>query len=90
MRSAVSGSSRASSLSAPCAWEIERISIQCPRTMMVTSVASSHHRSIPGKPNVTATLKAKATVIANAINVIMPGRRSVSSPMAPLMKTKPP
>ena len=44
MREATSGSSLASSLSAPSAWEIERISIQCPSSMMVTSVASSHQR----------------------------------------------
>ena len=36
--------------SAPCAWEIERISIQWPSSMIVTSVASSHQRAIPGSP----------------------------------------
>jgi hypothetical protein len=76
MRSAVSGSSFASSFKAPCACEIERISIQWPRTMIVTSVASSHHRSEPGNPRVTARLKTKATPIASEISVIIPGRRA--------------
>jgi hypothetical protein len=48
MRTAVSGRSLASSFSAPCACEIERISIQWPRSMIVTSVASSSHSGIPG------------------------------------------
>ncbi|MGY3490514.1 hypothetical protein ACVW1C_008458 [Bradyrhizobium sp. USDA 4011] len=42
-RRALSGNSLASSLSAPCAWKIERISIQWPSSMIVTRVASSHH-----------------------------------------------
>ena len=58
--------------------------------MIVTSVASSHQRSTPGKPNVTARLNTKATLIASAISVIIPGRRSASSPIAPLTKTQPP
>jgi hypothetical protein len=45
---------------------------------------------MPGKPNVTARLNTKATVIASAISVIMPGRRSASSPVAPLTNTQPP
>jgi hypothetical protein len=44
IRRAVSGRSFASSFSAPCAWKIDRISIQWPSSMMVTSVASSHQR----------------------------------------------
>src|SRR5574338_378792 len=40
-RVAMSGSSLTSSASAPCAWVTERISIQWPSSMMVTSVASS-------------------------------------------------
>lgn len=70
IRCAVSGSSFASSLSAACACVIERISIQWPRTMIVTRVASSHQRSIPGKPKVTARLKMNATLIASAMRVI--------------------
>ena len=89
-RVAVSGRSLASSFSAPCAREIEPISTQWPRTMIVTSVASSHQRSIPGKPSVTAALKRQATVMASAISVIMPGLRSTISPLAPRMNTHPP
>jgi hypothetical protein len=55
-RTAVSGSSFASSCSAPWACMIERISIQWPSTMIVTSVASSSQSGIPGKPSVTAAL----------------------------------
>ena len=47
-RTAVFGSSLASSARAPCAWLIERISIQWPSSMMVTSVASSSQSGIPG------------------------------------------
>jgi len=47
-RSAVLGRSFASSWSAPCAWKIERISIQWPNSMMVMRVASSSHRGILG------------------------------------------
>ena len=35
--------------------EMRAISIQCPSSMIVTSVASSHQKSIPGNPNSTAT-----------------------------------
>ena len=45
-RVAVSGSSFASSFSAPCACVMERISIQWPSSMIVTSVASSHQSGI--------------------------------------------
>ena len=57
---------------------------------MVTSVASSSHSGIPGKPNVTATLNAKATEIASAMSVIMPGVRARSSLMAPCRNGQPP
>jgi len=55
---------------------MERISIQCPSSMMVTSVASSHHSGIPSQPSATAALYPNATVIASAIRIIMPGSRS--------------
>jgi hypothetical protein len=55
-RTAMSGRSFANSLSAPWACPMERISIQCPRTMIVTRVASSHHRGCPPQPKVTARL----------------------------------
>ena len=89
-RTAVSGSSFANSLTAPWAWEIDRISIQWPSTMIVTRVASSHHRSEPGNPKVTARLNTNATLIASEISVIIPGRRSRISPTAPLINTQPP
>ena len=54
-RSAVSGSSAASVLSAPRACEMARISSQCPRTMIVMSEASSHQTSISNRPNVAAS-----------------------------------
>ena len=46
---------------------------------MVISVASSHQRSMPGAPKVTARLNAKATVMASEISVIIPGSRSLIS-----------
>ena len=48
MRVATAGSSLASSQSAPWACEIDRISSQWPRSMIVTRVASSSQRGIPG------------------------------------------
>lgn len=57
------GSSFAGSLSAPCAWVMDRTSIQWPSTMMVTSVASSSQSGMPRKPSVTAALNTKATVM---------------------------
>src|SRR5439155_24651268 len=75
---------------APWAWEIDRISIQWPSTIIVTSVASSHQRSEPGKPIVTARLNTNATLIASEMSVIIPGNRPRISPMAPLMNTQPP
>ena len=89
-RVAMSGSSLASSFKAPCAWPIERISNQCPSSMIVTSDASSSHSGMPGKPNVTATLNPNATVMASEISVIMPGVRSRSSRAAPCRNTQPP
>ena len=60
-RVATFGSSFASSFSAPWACVMERISIQWPSSMIVTSVASSHQSGIRRKPSVTATLKTNAT-----------------------------
>ena len=73
IRTAVSGSSLASSLSAPCACEMDRISIQWPSTMIVTRVASSHHRSEPGNPNVTVMLHCR----------LAPGTRTSAASSAP-------
>ena len=89
-RSASSGSSSASALSAPRACMIERISIQWPRLMTVTSVASSHQTSISKKPRVAAQEVTKATTIARLMSVIIPGWRSRISVRAPARKTRPP
>jgi hypothetical protein len=79
-RVAVSGSSFASSWSAPWAWEMERISIQCPSSMMVTRVASSHQSASASiSPSCTTQEKTKATVMAREMRVIIPGNRSFSS-----------
>ena len=90
MRCAVLGSSRASSFNAPLAWKMDRISIQWPSSMMVTSVASSHQSDSPGYPSATARLKKKATLIAKEMSVIIPGRRSRSSRSPPARNTQPP
>jgi hypothetical protein len=89
-RKAVSGRSFANSFSAPCACAIERISIQWPRSMIVTSVDNSSHSGMPGYPSATAALKRNATEMARAMRVIIPGRRSRSSRIAPWTNTKPP
>ena len=90
-RVAVSGSSFASSWSAPWACEIERISIQWPSSMMVTNVASSHQMaSARMPPSWTTHEKTKATEMAREIRVIIPGSRARSSLLAPFRKTRPP
>jgi hypothetical protein len=91
MRVAVSGSSLASSWRAPWAWEMERISIQCPSSMMVTRVASSHQSASAWmSSSCTTQEKTKATVMAREMRVIIPGSRSFSSRAAPWRKTQPP
>ena len=77
-------------MSAPSACETERISIQRPKSMIVTSDESSHHSGIASKPSVTATLNTKATVIAREMSVIIPGVLSAISPHAPFTKIHPP
>jgi hypothetical protein len=69
---------------------MDRISIQWPSSMIVTSVASSSQSGMLRKPRVTARLKAKATLIASAMSVIIPGRRARSSRTAPSRKGAPP
>lgn len=71
--SALSGNSAANALSAPRAWVMAFISSQWPSTMMVMSVANSHHTSTSKKPSVAASDAANATRIARLISVIMPG-----------------
>ena len=89
-RSAVSGRSSASAVSAPRAWAIERISSQWPRSMIVMSVASSHQISTSNSPSVPAQLVTNATTIARLMRVIIPGWRSANSVLAPRRKTSPP
>jgi hypothetical protein len=69
---------------------MDLISIQWPRSMTVTRVASSSQRGIPGYPAVTATLNPKATVMASAMSVIIPGSLARNSRKAPWRKVQPP
>jgi magnesium-transporting ATPase (P-type) len=87
--SARSGKSAARAPSAPRACVMAFISSQWPSTMMVISVVSSHHTSTAKNPSVAANDAANATRMARLINVIMPGRRSASSPQAPRRNTLP-
>ena len=54
------------------------------------SVASSHQISTSKRPRVAAQLVTKATVMAIAMSVIIPGWRSRTSGAAPRRKTPPP
>src|SRR5580704_2549600 len=83
IRSTMSGSSAARALSAPWAWEIALIWSQCPRSIIVIKVATSHQTSILRRSNVPASDVKKATVIPQLMRVIMPGLRSASSFRAP-------
>jgi hypothetical protein len=56
----------------------------------VTRVASSHQKSLPGKPSSTASEYPNATTSASEIRVITPGVRARSSAMAPVRNTRPP
>ena len=69
---------------------MERISIQWPSSMIVTSDDSSHQSGIPGAPKLTAALNTNATEMASEMSVIIPGLRSCSSCQAPCTKTQPP
>ena len=66
------------------------ISIQCPSSMIVVRVASSHQKSMPSSPRVTASENPNATTSASEIRVIMPGLLARSSDTAPLRNTRPP
>lgn len=68
----------------------ERISIQCPSSMITISVTSSQKKSLPSNPNTTAELYAYATEMATAIRVIMPGAAERISFAAPVKKGQPP
>lgn len=56
----------------------------------MTSVESSSHSGIPGYPMVTARLKTKATPMASAMSVIIPGSRARTSRAAPSTNGHPP
>ncbi len=90
--SAVSGSSAARESSAFVVWARDRISSQWPSSMITISSASSHQNSSEwsSTPRVAPQLARKATVIANPINSIIPGRRARSSLTAPLRNGEPP
>lgn len=53
-------------------------------------VASSHQKSMPSSPSVTAALYTKATMIAREMSVIIPGRFARNSLTAPVRNTHPP
>jgi len=82
-RSALSGSNAASVSSAPWAWVTAFISSQCPRSMTLINVASSHQTSTSKTPKVAASEAENATTTARLIRVIMPGWRPESSRHAP-------
>ena len=73
-------------------WARERISIQCPSSMMTISSASSHQNSSSWwtSPRVAAQEAKNATVIASAISSIIPGLRLLSSLQAPVRNGLPP
>ncbi len=91
-RSASSGRRAASESSADVVAASERISIQCPSSMMTMRSASSHQNSSSWcrMPRLAPHDARKATVIASAMRVIMPGRRLRSSSRAPVRNGHPP
>ena len=91
-RSASSGSSAASESRAEVVWASDRISIQCPNSMITMSSASSHQKSSSwcNTPMLAPQDATKATVIAKAINSIIPGARDRSSAEAPTRNGRPP
>jgi hypothetical protein len=58
--------------------------------MITISAASSHQNSRSSSPSTLAALATKATVIASAISIIIPGRRVRSSDQAPVRNGRPP
>jgi len=91
-RSASSGSSAARESSAEDVRARERISVQWPSSMMTTSSASSHQNSSSWDrtPSRAPQEARKATVIAMPMRSIIPGRRALTSPTAPVRKGHPP
>ena len=91
-RSASSGSSAARESSAEVVCASERISIQCPSSMMTISSASSHQKSrwCGSTPRVAPQDARNATVMASPISSIMPGLRRRSSSTTPVRNGLPP
>ena len=89
--SASSGRSAARESRAEVVWARDRISIQCPRSMMTTSSASSHQKSNSwcNSPRLAPQDARNATVIARAMRSIMPGLRARSSLTAPVRNGAP-
>ncbi len=91
-RSASSGNSAASESSAEVVCANERISIQCPSSMITMSRASSHQKSSwwCSTPRLAPHDDTNATVMASPINSIIPGARERISLIAPVRKGRPP
>ena len=90
--SASSGRRAARESSAEEVWARERISSQCPSSMITTRRASSHQKSSScgRRPRLAPREAPNATVIAVPISSIMPGRRSRISDTAPVRNGRPP
>ena len=91
-RSASSGKSAARLSRAELVWARERISSQCPSSMMTINKANSHQKSSwwSRRCRLAPQEARNATVIASPIRSIIPGLRDLISSMAPLRKGKPP
>jgi len=91
-RSASSGSSAARESSAELVWARERISIQCPSSMITMSSASSHQNSSwwCSRPRLAPSDATAATVIARPMSSIIPGCRARISATAPVRNGRPP
>ena len=87
-----SGRSPASESSAEVVCASDRISIQCPTSMMTMRSASSHQKSSSWltSPRLYAHDARNATVIARPMRSIMPGRRPRISSTAPVRNGRPP
>ncbi len=90
--SASSGSNAARESNADVVCARERISIQCPSSMITMSRASSHQKSSSwcSRPRLAPHEARNATVIARAIRSIIPGLRARSSLTAPVRNGVPP
>ena len=90
--SASSGSSAASESSAVVVCRSERISIQCPSSMITIRRASSHQKSSwwSSSPTLAPSEAPHATVIASAMSSIMPGCRERTSATPPVRNGHPP